>query len=134
MLVRALWQIKPLKKERKKILSYVYGQYCIYIGQSDIDIEQQKLLYTIGRSINCYNHFGENFGNTLVGCTMRKAYNSAIIPLSMCSRETLTYILYNIYIKRHVNYILTPVFTITKIIQMSIQSLDCVIIIQWNTI
>lgn len=55
-----------------------------------MDKEQHKLLYTTGGSINCYTHFGEHFGNTLVGCTMRKASNSAIIPLSMCSRKSLS--------------------------------------------
>lgn len=38
----------------------MYGQCCIYVGQSDIDLEQQKLLYIIGGSMNCYGHFGEN--------------------------------------------------------------------------
>lgn len=97
---------------------------------NDTEREQQKLLHTTGGSTNWYSHFGENFGNIQVYCKMRIAYTSG--------NYTPQYVLWrncHTYTKRNISNILTPLFTIIKIIQMSIQrdQAKCVIIIQWNT-
>lgn len=89
----------------------MYGQCCIYVGQSDIDLEQQKLLYHWWEHELLLQPLWREFWKYLGKLYNEKGLQfSNYTPKYVLQRNSHTYE----YIKRHVKYILILSFTVKK--------------------